>query len=73
MYGQVKEQNASYKKVLLATGGLNEDEKFNICVGLTIRVMLYTGRDAYWKETCNILPFDDTLPPTSSVRVINKG
>ena len=55
----LKEDDA-YRNVLLAASAFMENEAFNICVGLTKLVMVYTGRDADGKETCRILSFHVT-------------
>ena len=58
----VKEDLKVYTNVLITKDIFNEDEEFNIRVGLTIAVIVYSGLDSNGLETCTILSFDETAP-----------
>jgi len=58
----IKENAETYKTVLLAKDTFTEYEEFNICVGVTMAVTVYPGKDSNGLEKCNRLCFDLTMP-----------
>ena len=60
-----KEDPETYKNKLIAKDAFTEDEEFNMCVGLTLAVMIYDGVDSQELEICTFLTFDETVPASA--------
>ena len=52
------EKDGSDMKVLIEKDAFSEAEELLVCVGVVVRVLIYTGRNSDGRLSCRILNYD---------------